>query len=450
MSVIENWVRETRRFTPGLRPLVHHGAGRLAGSALVEAARNSDIVLTTYALAHRDREPLSLIPWRRIALDEAQNVKNPAARQSRSIRDMSAQSRVALTGTPVENRLTELWSIMEFCNPGLLGSGHDFRRRFAAPIERNRDKARARQLRALIRPFVLRRLKTDPNVSADLPPKVETKEWCRLTTEQATLYEAAVKRMLADADKSEGIARRGIVLASLVRLKQICNHPSHFLKDHDFNGADPPDPRRSGKCARLLSMLEEVVAEGDQALVFTQFREMGRLLQAMLSHGLDRETLFLHGGTPARQRQEMIDRFQSADRSAPVFIVSLKAGGVGLNLTAATHVFHFDRWWNPAVENQATDRAHRIGQTRSVQVHKFIVAGALEERIDEMIERKTDLAQNIVGAGESWLTELSTAQLRDLVTLGADAIEDDEDETAPAPAADLAQAWAAPPEEADV
>ncbi len=434
MSVVENWVRETRRFAPKLRTHVHHGALRPQGDAFADAATTADVTFTTYALAHRDRESLGLVKWRRVVLDEAQNVKNAASKQSQAVRALAAPRRIALTGTPVENRLSELWSIMDFCNPKLLGSHGEFRRRFAAPIERTRDKARGRQLRSLVQPFVLRRLKTDPLVTADLPAKVETKVYTRLTPEQATLYEAAVKRMLTQAEQTEGIRRRGVVLASLVRLKQICNHPSQLLRDHDFDGVSPPQAARSGKSGRLIEMLEEVVSAGDSALVFTQFRQMGRLLQAMLAHHLDREILFMHGGVSQPQRQAMIDRFQKRDGTAPIFLLSLKAGGVGLNLTAASHVFHYDRWWNPAVENQATDRAHRIGQTRTVQVHKFVVSGTLEERIDEMIEQKTDLAQRIIGAGEQWLTELSTAQLRDLVTLGADAIEDDEDDV-PSPKA---------------
>jgi SNF2 family DNA or RNA helicase len=262
-------------------------------------------------------------------------------------------------------------------------------------------------------------LKSDPKVIADLPPKIESKTYCPLTAEQAGLYEAAVNKMLLEVDRAEGIRRRGAVLATLVKLKQICNHPAQA------NGEDrnaKVQASRSGKTIRIVEMLEEVVAAGDQALVFTQFRKMGDILSAILSHDLDRDVLFLHGGTPQRARDEMVDRFQRGDGAAPIFILSLKAGGVGMNLTAASHVFHFDRWWNPAVENQATDRAYRIGQTRTVQVHKFIVAGTLEERIDEMIEQKTELAENVIGSGEQWLTELSTTQLRELLALRREAL----------------------------
>lgn len=447
MSVVSNWLHEAKRFTPHLKVLVHHGITRHAGEALVRAARESDIVITTYALAHRDREQLSQIGWARVVLDEAQNIKNPSAKQTRAIHGIPAPRRIALTGTPLENRLIELWSIMDFLNPSYLGPPSEFRSRFAVPIERYHDRHKGSQLRGLVQPFILRRLKTDPSVITDLPEKVESKEYCYLTPEQATLYQTCVADMLAAADRAEGIQRRGVVLAGLIKLKQICNHPAHYLKEFGPEGtaqsAGPVGPARSGKCQRIIEMLQEVVAAGDKALVFTQFRQMGHLLATMLRQALDRDVLFLHGGTPAGQRTSIIAEFQgertraartgrdrsagSPQGSAPVLILSLKAGGVGLNLTAANHVFHFDRWWNPAVETQATDRAYRIGQTRTVQVHKFVVSGTLEERIDQMIEQKTELADQIIGHGESWLTDLSTSQLRDLLTLRADAVGDSEE-----------------------
>ena len=423
MSVVGNWVHETRRFCPSLRVLVHHGPERALGDELVKKVQANDLVITTYALATRDRENLSQARWHRVVLDEAQYIKNPVAKQSQAARSFDAPHRVALTGTPVENRLAELWSIMDFLNPSYLGTSGSFRQRFAVPIERYRDKLRAEQLRALIRPFLLRRLKTDPYVVADLPEKVETKEFGHLTGEQASLYDACVKRMLSDVDHAEGMQRRGLVLAGLVKLKQICNHPA-LAQAEEMGLSTPPEPARSGKCVRLIEMLEQVLAEGDKALVFTQFRTMGDLLAPMLRHHLGADVLFLHGGTTQPQRQNIIDTFQRSG-GPPILILSLKAGGVGLNLTAATHVFHFDRWWNPAVENQATDRAYRIGQTRTVQVHKFVVGGTLEERIDQMIESKTELAENIIGSGEAWLSELSTDQLRDILTLRNDAVEDE-------------------------
>jgi len=423
-SVVYNWRREANRFAPELTVLMHHGVERATGAKLLDVAHGADLVVTTYALAHRDIDDLSQVSWERVVLDEAQNIKNPSAKQTRSIRSLGAAKRVALTGTPVENRLSELWSIMDFCNPGYLGAMGEFHRRFALPIERRHDADKSRQLRSLVRPFILRRLKSDPTVTADLPSKLETKERIQLTAEQATLYEAAVKGMLAQVDAAEGIHRRGVVLATLIKLKQICNHPLN-LADHQGGDEDRPSAARSGKARRLMEMLEEVIAAGDQALVFTQFRRMGRLLSRMIAHDLDTDVLFLHGGTPSKAREQMVDRFQRRDGKSPIFLLSLKAGGLGMNLTAANHVFHYDRWWNPAVENQATDRAHRIGQTRTVHVHKFIASGTLEERIDEMIEQKTELADRIIASGERWLTELSTSQLRELITLRDAAVSDD-------------------------
>ncbi|MCC7390594.1 MAG: DEAD/DEAH box helicase [Phycisphaerales bacterium] len=425
MSVVGNWTREAGRFAPELRVTVHHGVERASGEKLLAAAEGCDLLVTTYALANRDREHLERIHWRRIVLDEAQYIKNPHAKQSQAVRSFSAPRRIALTGTPVENRLTELWSIMDFLNPGYLGAGATFRRRFAVPIERYHDEAKAEQLRALVRPFVLRRHKADPSIMVELPEKLETREFCLLTREQASLYESCVSRMLKSVDAAEGMHRRGLVLSSLIKLKQICNHPAQALKDFEADGGQVPDPSRSGKCVRLIEMLDEIIASDEKALIFTQYRQMGHLLNLMLRHEFDREVLFLHGGTPQGQRVTMIDDFQDSGMTKPVMILSLKAGGVGLNLTAASHVFHFDRWWNPAVENQATDRAYRIGQDKRVQVHKFVVRGTLEERIDEMIESKTQLAQSIVGSGERWLTELSTDDLRSILTLRHDAVEDE-------------------------
>ncbi|MCH8250909.1 MAG: DEAD/DEAH box helicase [Planctomycetes bacterium] len=418
MSLVGNWKREIERFGPSLKTMVHHGLDRLSGQAFVDEVARHDVVISTYGLIHRDLEHVSEIQWHRVALDEAQNIKNPAAKQSTSVRALRAVHRVALTGTPVENRLSELWSIIDFLNPGYLGSAGTFRRLFAVPIERHHDTERAEHLRRLIRPFVLRRLKSDPGILAELPAKLEMKVFCNLTSEQAALYEALVGDMLGQIEQSGGIKRRGLILATLVKLKQICNHPAHFLRD---GGATP---HRSGKCDRLAEMLEEVVAEGDRALVFTQFRVMGDLLKARLEEQLDCHVLFLHGGVSQKGRDAMVQRFQEAD-DAPVFILSLRAGGFGLNLTAANHVFHFDRWWNPAVEAQATDRAHRIGQSQQLQVHKFVCIGTLEERIDALLERKKHLAEKVLGTGEDWLTELSTEGLRDLFQLSREAVAEE-------------------------
>jgi SNF2 family DNA or RNA helicase len=400
--------------------MTHHGPDRRLGKRLVEAVGGHDVVLSTYSLLDRDESSLKQINWAGIVLDEAQNVKNPATRRARAVRTFSGGYRFAMTGTPVENRLSELWAIVDFLNPGYLGSREAFRRSFAVPIERWRDADRAAELRTLVRPFVLRRVKTDPNVIQDLPEKLESRVFCTLTREQASLYQAVVDEMLRQIDDAEGIERRGRVLAALLRLKPVCNHPASFFGDGDRR----PLGGRSGKLARLEEMLEEVIEEGEAALVFTQFAEFGHRLREYLQGRLGREVIFLHGGTPVRARDAMVTRFQRPD-GPPIFLLSLKAGGTGLNLTRATHVFHFDRWWNPAVEDQATDRAFRIGQARNVQVHKFICAGTLEEKIDALIESKQALAEQVVGAGETWLTELTSAELRDLLTLRSEAVLDD-------------------------
>ncbi|MEO3856296.1 DEAD/DEAH box helicase [Acrocarpospora sp. B8E8] len=410
MSLVGNWEREAARFAPGLRVYVHHGGGRD-----LEAAQEADLVVTTYGTALRDLEALSGINWARIVCDEAQAIKNSAAKQARAIRAIPAASRLALTGTPVENHLAELWSIMEFCNPDLLGSAKHFRDRFQEPIEARGDEQAAAALKRATGPFVLRRLKIDKSIISDLPDKLEMKVWCTLTPEQATLYQAVVEEMLSKIDDSEGIERRGNVLAAMTRLKQVCNHPAQLLKDGS------PLPGRSGKLTRLEELAEEIVLEGDKALVFTQYAEFGTVLQPHLQARLDRPVLWLHGGLSKQRRADLVDRFQN-DPEPAIFLLSLKAAGTGLNLTAASHVIHVDRWWNPAVENQATDRAFRIGQTRNVQVRKFICLGTLEERIDEMIERKHALADRVVGAGEDWISELSTAKLRDLFTLDPKAV----------------------------
>lgn len=414
MSVAGNWQREIERFAPGLKVLMHHGLNRFSGQEFREEAEISDVVITTYSLAQRDEKDLSTVSWDHVVLDEAQSIKNQSARQTQSIKRLQATQKIALTGTPVENRLSELWSIMDFLNPGYLGSSESFRKDFVLPIEKYSSKSRSDALRSLIQPFVLRRLKSDATVITDLPDKMEMKVNYNLTPEQATLYAAVVEEMLARIESSEGIERRGQILAALTKLKQICNHPALFLQDGS------PLEGRSGKLSRLEEMLDEVVAEGDRALIFTQFAGMGAMLRHQLQEKLGVEVLFLHGKTSRKQREEMIQRFQ-AGRS-PVFILSLKAGGFGLNLTAANHVFHFDRWWNPAVENQATDRAFRIGQKKNVFVHKFVCLGTLEERIDQMIEQKKALAELVIGTGEAWLTELSNDALKELLSLRQEAV----------------------------
>ncbi len=416
MSLVGNWQREAERFTPDLAVHVHHGAGRLAGTGLAAALTGADLVITTYQTAARDLAALSEVRWARVVCDEAQAIKNHLSLQAKAVRSLPAAARIALTGTPVENQLSELWSIMEFANPGMLGPAKAFRERYAVPIERHGSAEAARELRRITQPFVLRRLKTDKSIISDLPEKQEMKVWCNLTQEQASLYAATVSDMISRIeDASDDITRRGLVLATMAKLKQVCNHPAHLLGDGSRL------PGRSGKLARLEELCEEIAAEGDKALCFTQYAEFGRMLQPYLAARIGCPVLFLHGGTSKKQRDAMVARFQEADEPV-VFLLSLKAGGTGLNLTAASHVIHIDRWWNPAVEDQATDRAFRIGQRRDVQVRKFVCVGTLEERIDAMIEQKKALAEQIVGTGENWLTELSTAALREVLALSPEAV----------------------------
>jgi SNF2 family DNA or RNA helicase len=420
MSVVGNWQKEAARFTPDLPVMVHHGGTRTRGSEFPKQARKQAIVLSSYSLLYRDFEVLRPVPWAGLVLDEAQNIKNPHTKQARSARALRADWRVALTGTPVENHVGDLWSIMEFLNPGWLGSQAEFKRTFHVPIQVEQDQDAARRLQKLTGPFILRRLKTDKSIIADLPEKLEMKVFCTLTKEQASLYQAVVEQAAKDLDSAEeGIQHKGVVLATLAKLKQVCNHPAQFLHDNSSI------PGRSGKLARLTEMLEEVLEEGDRALVFSQFAEMGGMLRRHLQETFGREVLFLHGSVPKNERDRIVARFQDVGRNgvAPrIFILSLRAGGTGLNLTAASHVFHFDRWWNPAVENQATDRAFRIGQKSRVQVHKFLCVGTLEEQIDAMIEQKQKVAGVTIGSGEDWLTKLSTDELKQVFALRREAL----------------------------
>ncbi|MFE7796002.1 DEAD/DEAH box helicase [Nocardia sp. NPDC057440] len=421
MSVVGNWQRETERFAPDLRVWVHHGVGRLAGDELDAAVAAADLVITTYALLARDAAELGRRQWDRIVLDEAQHIKNAATRQARAARSLRARHRLALTGTPVENRLEELRSIMDYANPKLLGTPQSFRARFAVPIERERDENAVSRLRMITQPFVLRRVKTDPTVISDLPEKLEMTVRANLTVEQAALYQAVVDDMIDKIRDAKGMARKGAVLGALTRLKQVCNHPAHFLGDG--SGVLHRGSHRSGKLALVEDVLDAVLADGEKALLFTQFREFGDLVAPYLIERFGTEIPFLHGGVPKKRRDTMVTRFQELD-GPPLMLLSLKAGGTGLNLTAANHVVHLDRWWNPAVENQATDRAFRIGQQRNVQVRKLICVDTIEERIDEMISGKRQLADLAIDAGENWITELSTDELRDLFALGAEAVGD--------------------------
>lgn len=423
-SVIGNWQREASRFTPGLSVMVHHGGGRRSGAAFEREARGHDVVISSYGLLQRDIDTIRGAEWGGMVLDEAQNIKNPETKQSRAARAVCADARFALTGTPVENNVGDLWPIMEFLNPGFLGTQTEFRRNFFVPIQSARDEAAAERLKRATGPFILRRLKTDKKIIADLPEKMEMKTYCPLTKEQASIYAAVLKEIedaLNDAGDGGdgGIGRRGLILAALSKLKQVCCHPAVFLKDNSgiCSGSGRP---RSGKLDRLTDMLAEVIESGDSALVFTQFVEMGHMLRRHIQEFFGREVMFLHGGVPRGRRDRMVQRFQDG-RGPRIFVISLKAGGTGLNLTAASHVFHFDRWWNPAVEDQATDRAFRIGQKQNVQVYKMICSGTLEEKIDEMIEHKKDVSRKVIGAGEDWLTEMSNEDLRGVLALSAEA-----------------------------
>ncbi|WP_460749182.1 SNF2-related protein [Nocardiopsis oceani] len=416
VSLVGNWRREAEKFAPGLRVHVQHGPDRPSGNALARLVGACDLVVTTYGVVARDAEELAGMPWHRVVCDEAQALKNHGTRQARAVRSLPAATRIALTGTPVENNLGELWSVMEFANPGLLGTAADFQRAVADRAEAEQGTGDGTDLvRRLTGPFVLRRLKTDRSIIADLPEKQEMRTWCTLTPEQASLYKAVVDDMaerMAEADEKE---RKGLVLATMSRLKQICNHPAQFLGDGSALAG------RSGKLDRLEAVLGEAAAEGDKALCFTQYARWGERLAPYLRSRIGVPVLWLHGGTSRADRERMTEHFQTA--SGPVvFLLSLKAAGTGLNLTAANHVVHVDRWWNPAVENQATDRAFRIGQRRDVQVRKLVCVGTVEERVDEMIERKSALADGAVATGEQWLSGLSVDDLRDVVRMAPEAV----------------------------
>ncbi|MFF8916807.1 DEAD/DEAH box helicase [Streptomyces sp. NPDC015032] len=403
-SLLGNWEREAARFAPSTPVRRYHG-----GERHLDDLAGDEIVLVTYGVLRRDREALAGTDWSLIAADEAQHVKNPYAVTARELRALPARARVALTGTPVENNLSELWALLDWTTPGLLGPLAAFRDRHARAIESGEEPEAAERLSRLVRPFLLRRRKSDPGIAPELPAKTETERVVALTAEQAGLYEAVVRETMVKIAESEGIARRGLVLKLLTGLKQICNHPAQYLRQSTPLGG------RSGKLDLLDELLGTITAEGESVLVFTQYKQMATLLEKHLAER-GTPTLFLHGGTPVARREEMVERFQRGD--VPVFLLSLKAAGTGLNLTRATHVVHYDRWWNPAVEDQATDRAYRIGQDRPVQVHKLIAEGTVEDKVAQLLESKRALADAVVGSGEAALTELSDADLAELVALG--------------------------------
>ncbi|MCT9088969.1 DEAD/DEAH box helicase [Streptomyces sp. ASQP_92] len=403
-SLMGNWQREIEKFAPGTPVRRFHAAARS-----LDALADGEFVLTTYGTMRLDAAKLAGVPWGMVVTDEAQHVKNPYSATARQLRTIGARARVALSGTPVENNLSELWAILDWTTPGLLGRLGTFRTRYASAAESGQDPAAAERLSRLVRPFLLRRRKSDPGIAPELPPKTETDRTVSLTTEQTGLYEAVVRETLAEISGADGFERRGLVVKLLTALKQICNHPAQYLKEDS-----PTIAGRSGKLELLDELLDTILAEDGSVLVFTQYVRMARLIEQHLAErGV--VTRFLHGGTPVERREEMVRHFQ--DGQVPVFLLSLKAAGTGLNLTRAGHVIHYDRWWNPAVEAQATDRAYRIGQTQPVQVHRLIAEGTIEDRIADMLVRKRELADSILGSGESALTELSDAELTDLVAL---------------------------------
>lgn len=403
-SLLGNWQREAARFAPATPVRRYHG-----GDRHLKDLADDEIVLVTYGVLRRDREVLAETAWSLVTADEAQHVKNPYAVTARELRALPARARVALTGTPVENNLSELWALLDWTTPGLLGPLTAFRDRYARPVETGEDPEAAERLSRLVRPFLLRRKKSDPGIAPELPPKTETDRVVPLTAEQAGLYEAVVRETMAKIAEADGIARRGLVLKLLTALKQICNHPAQYLRQ------STPVRGRSGKLGLLDELIDTITAEGESVLVFTQYKQMATLLEKHLAErGVP--TLFLHGGTPVAGREDMVERFQRGE--VPVFLLSLKAAGTGLNLTRATHVVHYDRWWNPAVEDQATDRAYRIGQDKPVQVHKLLAEGTVEDKVAKLLESKRALADAVIGSGEAALTELSDADLAELVALG--------------------------------
>ena len=415
MSVVKQWVAEIARFAPSLRVHSHHGSLRLAGAALAEAALGSDVVVTSYDIATRDVEFLAGIGWDRLLLDEAQDIKNPNTKRARALRRLPAKRRLAMTGTPIENRLSELWALMDIVNPGLLGSREWFERTFARPIETHSHDGALERLRSIVQPFILRRAKDAPEVELELPPITVNKDYCRLTVEQASLYRATVDHWLPRIEAhGDRFGRRGAVLAMLSHLKQVCNHPEMLV------ATGQPLDGRSGKLERLVELLEQV-PEGDKALVFTQYPGFDRLV-SHLEARLGRSVGFFHGRLNARQREHLLEEF-ATEAGPRLLVISIRAGGRGLNLPAANHVFHFDRWWNPAVEQQATDRVHRFGQRKPVFVHSLICTGTLEERIDALLDSKRELAEKVIAArSEDWLGNLDLGALREAVELSVDSV----------------------------
>ncbi|MEW5920427.1 MAG: DEAD/DEAH box helicase [Bacillota bacterium] len=404
-TLIGNWVKECEKFVPSLKAEVYHGSSRRL------ATKGTDVVITSYGVLRRDTDKFKRRKWELVIIDEAQNIKNPETDQSKAVKSLTAGSHIAMSGTPVENRLTELWSIFDFINRGYLGKQQDFIKNFAVPIEKYRDREKIRKLKAATAPFLMRRLKSDKAIIKDLPDKAVKNEYCYLSREQAALYQQVTESMMREIEQGEGIARKGLIFKLMTALKQICNHPVQYTKKGKAQRS------HSGKAEKVLSLLENIITGGEKALLFTQYREMGELLVDLIKEEMHEEPLFFHGGLSRKKRDEMVENFQNNGKSSPIMIISLKAGGTGLNLTAAANVIHYDLWWNPAVENQATDRTYRIGQTQNILVHRLISLGTFEEKIDEMISAKKELADLTVATGESRLSELSNEELRALFTL---------------------------------
>lgn len=403
-TLVGNWQKEAERFTPGLSVYIYHGAERRF------MVRGQDIIITTYGLLRRDIRKFTQHKWTMVVADEAQNIKNPSSQQSRALKSLKSDGYIAMTGTPVENHLTELWSIFDFTNRGYLGSVDWFRKNYAVPIEILRDRQKIEELRNATCPFILRRLKTDRSIISDLPEKVLLNEYCHLTPQQAALYQKVLEKTLSAVKSSEGIKRKGLIFKLLTALKQICNHPVHY------SGKGNPDSTASGKAEKTVALLSAILEQDEKVLIFTQYREMGLILEKIIARELSETVLFFHGGLQRKKRDTMVTEFQNNPRKR-IMIVSLKAGGTGLNLTSATNVIHYDLWWNPAVEDQATDRTYRIGQRQNVMVHRLITVGTFEEKIDDLLQKKRELAELTVSKGEQWITELDDRQLEELLSL---------------------------------
>jgi len=402
--LISNWQRECQKFAPGLRVGIFHGPDRKLNP------KDHDVIITSYGVARSDEKLLAKTKWRVLIIDEAQAIKNPGTAQTKALKKFKADTRIAMSGTPVENRMSEYWSIFDFTNKGYLSNLNRFKKEYMVPIEKDRDQEKLQTFRQVTAPFILRRLKTDKSIISDLPDKIEQDHYCTLSAEQTALYQGVVDTNLEQIEENEGIARAGLIFKLMTALKQICNHPSLYLKNDD------PDPALSGKAALLINLLSQIRAQGEKVLIFTQYKTMGDLLVRLLSQQFPEAPLFLHGSLSRKQRDHLVDTFQTQP-FAWAFILSLKAAGTGLNLTAANHVIHYDLWWNPAVEAQATDRAFRIGQQKNVQVNRFITQGTFEEKINAMIQQKRELADLTVGSGEQWIGDLSNQELKTVFKL---------------------------------